>query len=750
MASRPRLTLVLFLLAWLAASAGLPKLQLDLSFRPLFASGAAQDHATREFEAIFGQASGAFATYIIEHEDVLQPQFVRALNHLSLAVGSVTGVDEVISLTTLRIPQWENGRLQLGSVIPTHALADDDILGPLLENLRTAGHPARRLLSSDNHYALVAVRLAPRMEDLQARREILDRLDDVFNANLPEASALYVTGVSVVEAAYEDLILRDQVIATGLTVLMLSLLLWLLFRQWRAVIACLIPVGMAVPAALGLMGWAGAPITIINSVIPAVILVVGVADAVHMVVAFLGSRQSGGRADLATSEMLATTGQACALTTLTTMAGFMALSAARLPVIRDFGIAVAGGVLVAWVANQILIPWLLRRVPLRAEPTRDRINRWIVGWIESATRLTITRPVAVITVSAVIVLLMLALVPRIDADQRFNEELPPGHPVRYAQELNEAQFGGFLGPEISVRRTDGGSMLDADTIARLTGLTRELQALPQTQSVSSVADLLPRNVVGGEAELALSAMRNAAELQYRVRERISPSADRLAILVRTGDLGTRRAAEYRDAVAKLSTEHFGPDYEIEIVGQWWMAQQGMRLVLGDMLRSLATALLVVIPILWLALSQWRLFIAALVANLVPLMLPLAFMAATGIRVRIGTAVVLAIALGIAVDNTLHIAARLRALSSEHSDPSAQVGIMMEGTGRAVIYTTIALIAGFLSMITNQLLAIRDMGLVAAVTFFGALLADLLLLPAIYVLLTRSRSLIAPADRRVLG
>ena len=136
MASRPRLTLVLFLLAWLAASAGLPRLQLDLSFRPLFASGAAQDHATREFEAIFGQASGAFATYIIEHEDVLQPQFVRALNHLSLAVGSVTGVDEVISLTTLRIPQWENGRLKLGSVIPTHALADDDILGPLLENLR--------------------------------------------------------------------------------------------------------------------------------------------------------------------------------------------------------------------------------------------------------------------------------------------------------------------------------------------------------------------------------------------------------------------------------------------------------------------------------------------------------------------------------------------------------------------------------------------------------------------------------------
>jgi predicted RND superfamily exporter protein len=161
-------------------------------------------------------------------------------------------------------------------------------------------------------------------------------------------------------------------------------------------------------------------------------------------------------------------------------------------------------------------------------------------------------------------------------------------------------------------------------------------------------------------------------------------------------------------------------------------------VLRDMLVSLATAMLIVLPLMWIALKELRLFFAAAVANLLPLVLPLALMAATGITLRIGTAVVLAIALGIVVDNTLHIIIRLRAQARDERGAPGQMDRAMRGTGRAVIFTTLALVGGFLSMLSNQLLAIRDMGLVAAVTISGAMFADLLILPALYVMLTRKR------------
>jgi predicted RND superfamily exporter protein len=146
-------------------------------------------------------------------------------------------------------------------------------------------------------------------------------------------------------------------------------------------------------------------------------------------------------------------------------------------------------------------------------------------------------------------------------------------------------------------------------------------------------------------------------------------------------------------------------------------------------------MLIVLPLMWIALREWRLFIAAAVANVLPLALPLALMAATGITLRIGTAVVLAIALGIVVDNTLHIIIRLRAQKTEGRETMDDVSHAMRGTGRAVIFTTLALVGGFLSMLSNQLLAIRDMGLVAAVTIIGAMFADLLFLPALYVMLS---------------
>ena len=160
----------------------------------------------------------------------------------------------------------------------------------------------------------------------------------------------------------------------------------------------------------------------------------------------------------------------------------------------------------------------------------------------------------------------------------------------------------------------------------------------------------------------------------------------------------------------------------------------MRLLLGDMLRSIASAMLIVLPLLWLALRERRLFITAAMINIAPLAVPLAFMAATGIAFRIGTAVVLAIALGIAVDNTLHLIIRLRERLAVDGSLEDQITTMMSGSGRAVIFTTLILMGGFLSMASNQLLAIRDMGIVAAVTFLGAALTDLLLLPALFILM----------------
>ena len=346
-------------------------------------------------------------------------------------------------------------------------------------------------------------------------------------------------------------------------------------------------------------------------------------------------------------------------------------------------------------------------------------------------RYSITNARRVVASGLLLTIVCAMLIPHLRVDQKFNEELPMTHPVTVSQKILEEEFGGFLGPEISVRRVDGGSMIDTVATRKLNRFVEAVRELPDTHHVWSVTDLLPARVESSEKAMLLAELRTSPVTAQLTKELINADNTRLAIILRIGDIGTARAATYRDAINRLAAETWGEDYDVEVVGQWWLAQHGMRLLLSDMLMSFATALLIIAPFMSFALRNARLFIAAVFANALPLLVPLAFMALAGMTLRIGTAVVLALALGIVVDNTLHIILRLRAALEAHDDVSSALNQGLRGTGRAVLFTTIVLAGGFLSMLSNDLLAIRDMGIVAAITIVVAMLADLLLLPAVY-------------------
>lgn len=732
--------IALFLLALLLASAGIMSLQLDLSFRPLFASGAEIAEPTEEFEAMFGQSSGAWIIVVLENDGISKGDFVRAAAHLSKRASLVAGVNEVLSLTSIQIPQWDSdtASLTLVTPIPEYLLEPgaDAKLTHQYDELLDGTRFVNWLASTDGTKLLLAGRLDLPLDDLAGRRQIVRNFEIALSNEVPENIRLHFSGVSVVELAYARQVFNDQLIATTITSSVLMLLLWLTLGNMRLVLVCLTPVTLAIPATLGVMGWLGQPITIINTVIPAIILVIGVADAVHMLNAWLEARTRGETLHNATHSMLNTTGKACFFTTVTTMGGFAALVSAQLESVGNFGISAAIGIGVAWLANQVLLPWMLRRFNLADGLAVGRVNSMADNVVARMLQYAVAKSRYMLAAGLLFTIGCGVLIPSLKIDQRFNEELPATHPVTEAQNILEHNFGGFLGPEISIRRRDDGSLLDDNAQHRLSRFVDELKQLPGTHHVWSIQDLLPQDAQDVERAELLARLREMPATRQRVRELISESNDQLAIIVRIGDVGTEQAANYRDEILRLAKVSWGEDIEVEIVGQWWLAQHGMRLLLHDMLTSLITAMIIVLPLIWLALREARLFIAAALANVLPLLLPLAFMSVTGISLRIGTAVVLALALGIVVDNTLHIIIRLRTGLQKYGQIVANLPNAMKGTGRAVVFTTLALVGGFLSMLSNELLAIRDMGLVAAVTIFGAMLADLLFLPAVYVAICR--------------
>jgi len=251
-----------------------------MSFRPLFASGADIAEPTEEFEQVFGQSSGAWIVAILENGGSSKPEFVRATARLSELARDIPQVTEVLSLTTLRIPQWHRSALSFVAPIPAYLLdpAEQEELESQYDDLLDGTRFVNWLVSADGRRLLLAARLDLPLDDLDGRRGVVNEFEALLRAKAPADINLYFSGVSVVELAYERQVLEDQLIATAITSVVLMLLLFWTFGNVRSVLVCLTPVTLAIPATLGIMGWLGQPVTIINTVIPAIILVIGVAE----------------------------------------------------------------------------------------------------------------------------------------------------------------------------------------------------------------------------------------------------------------------------------------------------------------------------------------------------------------------------------------------------------------------------------------------------------------------------------------
>ncbi len=720
------------------------KVQLDMSFNPFFSNDPVENRITRELQSEFGNRLGSYIGAVIEREDVLAADFLPAIEALSADVERLDHVSEVISLARFPVPYWHPGGAETVELFGAVRGEEADAIWK-----ERSRHETVRgvILSEDGRKTLLLARLDLPMSDAKGRAIVIGEFKEVVRKHLDGEATLRFVGYSVVEEIFSGIVLRSLAETFALTFLTLTILLWLLYRRVAIVAAVLIGVGIATPASIGLMVLIGQKLTMINSMVPVVIMIIGAADAIHMIQSFLAHRKRTDKAE-AVRRMFGEMGLPCMLTTVTTACGFLGLTIARIDAIRDFGMNVAIGVVVVWLLNLVLLPTLLTwfsDVRLQAsEATARLVERaavasagWVVRW-RPAVAVAFVGLVAAAAVS----------VPKIDLNQFVNGEVSADTPMRVDQRVLETEFGGFLGPEVAVVRRDGRPFDWGRDLKRLRLFEEILRQAPDVDRVASIIDFIPASAPPQIIEGGLRDLRDSEALGIRMRTLLNEDQTKVSFTVHVSDNGTKRSEAVIGRIREVAANALGDEYEATLYGGWYLGQTGMQNVSRDMLMSFGTSMLLVLPILALALWSVRLFLVSLVPNLLPMVFALAFSVWVGIPIRIGTAMVLAIAFGIAVDDTIHMMIRLKAEQRAGRGPATAVMSTTAHTGVAILFSSVVLIAGFLTMVVNDLFAIRDMGILASATLFVAFLSDVYLAPALYVM-TAKRAIREKALHRVL-
>jgi uncharacterized protein len=748
---------VVFVGLALVAMACLPLLTFDFSPQTLFDSTSPRAQLWREYRAIYG-ADDHVMMMLVE-ADADRAATWGLLAELEREIGDrVPEVQNIRSLVSLPVPRSEGpGHISISPL--ADALPATDAAAAALA-AQAQDHPliAGTLISADG--SAVAVFLKAR-DDVAAMAQVRPVVEELrligreAEADHPGAR-VHLLGPHAYRVTVVGVMISEELRFVPLTSLVLFAVLWLLYRSAVGVLIPLLSVGLGALWTVAAMALAGQEINIINTITATLILVIGVADAIHMMTRYGQERRAGLDRPQAVRRAVSTVGQACLLTSLTTAVGFMTLGTAELEILRSFGYFAALGVMLTFALSIVFVPWALAWAPVDPvfrEGERDD-QQTLIGRALTAQLAVIRRhPRTVSIIGLLVAAVFVAGIPRATVDNYIMEYVPRDEAILEAHRVLEEKLAGIVFLEILLEAPEDGPAepwLEPDLLARAADAEARVLSDPAIQSVDSVLGLLRElrwvqrgGAASGESRFALPASRAEAASLLLLAELAGEesaasthlSFDRrvLRLTARAADVGARRYLELEKRLHATLGEAFeGSTVAIKpiLTGTSQVGYGGIDSLIRDLLRSLGWAFLLIFLTLVVLFRSWKLAGLAMIPNVLPVVLVLGAMGWTGRHLETLSAMVFSIGLGIAVDDTIHYLARWCEERRAGHTVEEAVEIASSRTGRAIVYTSLVLLLGFGVLFTSRFPPNQSFALLASGVIGAALLADLFLLPAL--------------------
>ncbi len=741
----PRWAAVIAILATLLLGFLAARLPFESSIRDIFRSDGADYALLRE--VVTAYPANEYDVLVVASGAIFRRDTLEKLRAFHLDATLVDGVSAVLSPFSAVYPPDAQGHI--ASVVPAD-LADVKDLDALRLALLRQPLVRDKLLSDDGTLALFVVSLAPDVGasgdlDLETvRRRTADlRLlakEDLEGAGLE----LHYSGMPLIRLGIVDALKRDQEVFRIAGFLLGTILTWLFFRRLRYVVIVAVPVLAAVVWQLGSMALLGQSVNVLTAVVPTLVMVLTFSDGLHLLFAAQRAQAAGKPAHVAVEESIRAVGPAAALTSMTTMLALLTLGLTPHPFIAGFGLAGALGSVIAFLAVILLFPPLAFFVLRLSKGPVVRLDGGAVGGISAglsaaSARLALGRPATVAGLAVVATLGCGALYAANEPHYTYRENLPAGSDVLSGIAEIDARLGGSGVVHLYLTFMEGDDVLAPKSRAAIADAQAVLAADPLIHTVWSLTDVedwyRADAAASGEMERFLSQNRD------RFARRVIGADGRSALV--TGYFPNVDAAVLLPALERIDralgpvrTNH--PDVGIAVTGFDAVAARASTDMIDQLSVSLVAAVAVIVVVIGLALRSWRAALVGLLPNVLPILVGGAFVYVAGFGLQFTSVIAFTISFGIAVDGTIHMFNRYRLERRKRRDVVESLRETLMTVGPVIIVSTIVLVLGLGTTVTSLLPTVRVYGIVSVLVLLAALVADLLVLPALLLLASHRR------------
>src|SRR5881628_136009 len=689
----------------------------------------------------------------VRADDVFAPSTIEKIGRVTDALARVPGVESVLSITNVVDPFANVG---LTSRLLPHIPPTPDEVEAFKRRLAATPLLGKNLIADNFRGAAITV-FFKNLTDAQYLDLGVDRRIMEILAAEAGPEALVYTGAAHVKQAAVDLMRRDIARFTPIALALMLLVLWLSFGTLRGVFLPVLAVAMALVWTLGVIVLAGKALTFGTSVLPPLLLVVGSSYAIHVMARYYEQVDAGAPPDEVVVRAFARVWLPLAISALTTVIGFGSLMVNRITAIWDLGLFAVVGVVCLTVTCLTFLPAALQLMPSRLRSARSgKISPTLAENLRRLGERVYTKRRHILWAGAALSLVALAGARRIRVDADFLYYFTPGSEVRRANEMINREIIGSNPFYIVVEGGTPGVIRRWEVLKLIKDLQGFLGTLPGVTSSISIVDFLEALEAGVNAhsddELvvdeqgnivpteqpkpfwedpkSLDPLINQISASEAIKIAVTPDFRTASILVRTNLSGSRRVEETLDRIRLYVAEHFPAEIPVNLTGMLVLLTGTASDIVAGQIKSLTLALGIIFLVMTAMFLSAKIGFFAILPNVLPIMIFFGVMGWVGILLNLGTSLIAAIALGIAVDSTIHYMARLNLELRGETDQTAALVRTLRTVGVPIVYTTIALFFGFLTFALSGFVPIKNFGILAGVTMATALGANLVLLPAL--------------------
>ena len=672
------------------------------------------------------------------------------------AEGGGSVFEETTSLINVKEMRWKDGGLVVAELLESPPA--DSELEELRRRVLADDTKVGRLVGQAGTHSVVILRTGL-LEDADSAR-VYEAIKDIAATHQHDDFQIHVAGWPALSSSMSTFMMEDVGRTVGLTILIMFVVLIVVFRHPIGLIGPVLVVAQSIVAAIGAMALADMPLTMVTSILPSLLICVGLGDALHLQSVYRRARVAGLENHDAIVHAVGRTGPPIVFTSLTTAAGLISFRLAELDAISDLGTAGSVGVLAAMVHSLVFLPILLSfnnkshlgaKAGARSADWAGSLLRFADGLsrpAQGAPHSWKRRNRALLALAGVTALSVIGL-STVQVSHDSLRWFPEHSAVRTAFTVMDEHVGGTAEVVLLVEANNGSPVTERRVLLALEQLEQHIA----TYTVPSGAAII------GTTTSILNTVREGWQALHRndaAHNRI-PDTDRsiadtvllfgngardtldrlltidhshalMVVQVRWLDAGSYAglAGHVREGVKR----HLSDLASVRITGSVFNGCGIVSTILSDLLESFLFAFVVIALMLMAVLRSVKLGLIAMIPNVLPIVAVLGLMGWAGIPIDLNNMLLASLVMGIAVDDTVHFFYQLRFGHQRGEDVDRAISAALEHSGRAILATTVVLVAGFGSNLAAAMLNTQVFGalLCAAVVF--ALISDLVGAPAL--------------------